>query len=237
LNRSVRYLAIFHDAGDLADPASLDIDLLTEDYYILHTILNGGPLMCVRPTKGGRFPLVINRLKLRIGVRFPGDNYLDADWMRHLLATRQLDTRDCYRVSPDQEFYVWAYHALVHKRSLDAGSKQRLESMAADHGIDGWTQAALDDERQAATLLREFLEQHGWSSARPLDPAVFYNCRLKNERPSMSRDTILRINSAVAVMAQRLGGSVQTIYWYLRDGMLMRAPWLSKVKHTLRPGR
>ncbi len=235
LNRAANYVAIHYGDDNLAATAEdkADIDILTEDYYVVHTILSSGRFMRPKLPNGGRISVRIGQQTVQVGLRFPGDNYFDEAWSRRLLSTRVFDDCGYYRPADEETFWVLAYHELMRRGVPGSQVRQRLLSMADSRGLAEWKRCFLEDEEKGRRRMVELLEERGIACPRPLDRGVpMYPVDKSGQ--SRLQFTVAGWQNSISVFAQRLSSAVQTAYWPVRDGLLIRAPWLSKVKHWRR---
>ncbi len=236
LNRATRYVAINYIDDGLPGAAGRDVDLdiLTEDYYAAHTVLNSGRFPRVKPPHGGRIPVRVGDRVVSVGLRFPGDNYFDEAWARRLLATRILDELGFYRPADDETFRVIAYHALMHTRAPGAPLLERLRSMASASGLTDWERCLSDDWQAGRERMLSLLTAEGIGCPLPLDRAVPIRRGMETERHgvrSTANDCTL---APSALLARTSATGCRQPIGPLRDGLLLRAPWLNKVKHWRR---
>lgn len=232
LNHAVLY-AVMRDSESLPGVRSLqgrrEIELMTDEYHALHTILNARPLLRAAP-HGGKFRVSVGAGHIEVGIRSVGDQYYDPRWARELLASRALDSRGFYRLSDRDHFETLAYHAIVHEPTLGNEVKDVLSGIAARLGTDSWTRAVLDDPRKVKTLLDQLLQERGYSYVRPLDATVFYNSQfLRSRRPTV-REKTAGLRKWFFAMGRRLTGPIIGGYLRARDRALLRAPWVRTVK-------
>lgn len=235
LNRATRYLAINYIDDGLPGAAGQDVelDILTEDYYAAHTVLNSGRYPRVKPQHGGRVPVRLDDRVVSIGLRFPADNYFDEAWARRLLASRVLDPHGFYRPADEDTFWVLAYHALLHTRAPGAPLQERLLSMARAGGLADWERCLEEDWQAGRDRMLSLLASRGIACPEPLDRAVPIR-RVNGHEPPGLRRAANDCARAIGAAGQEFSGRLQTAYWPLRDSLLLRAPWLNKVKHWRR---
>ncbi|NND55202.1 MAG: hypothetical protein HKN56_09575, partial [Gammaproteobacteria bacterium] len=235
LNRATRYVAINYVDDGLPGDAGQDVDLdvLTEDYYAAHTVLHSGRFPRIKLQHGGRVPVRLGDRRVSVGLRFPGDNYLDEAWARRLLKTRVLDERGFYRPADEESFWVVVYHALMHTREPGRQLQDRLLSMAGARGLTDWERCLGDDWQAGRDRMLSLLRARGVRCPEPLDRAVPAGHSKHHERGRI-RNVASDCVRAISAVGHEFSSRVQTAYWPLRDGLLLRAPWLHKVKHWRR---
>ena len=235
LNRATRYVAINYVDDDLPGAAGreIDIDILTTDYYAAHTVLDSGRFPRLKFAHGGRVPVRLGRRRAAVGLRFPGDDYFDEAWARRLLDNRVLDDRGFYRLPDEEIFWVLAYHGLMHEPRLGEHMRQRLLSMAVARGLTEWEACLREGGDTASMRMRSLLAARGISCPEPLDRAVVFRHGGYAGRKDL-KYAAQRCAGAIDAARRAVGSRVQAAYWPLRDGLLLRAPWLRKVKHWRR---
>ena len=108
-----------------------DLDILVNDYYLFkkisdchsykkknyNFISNSGDPVDENGIKVSNY-VKINHKKIRIDVRFIGDNYFDSNWQKKILITRKLGS--LYFV-PNKENFIYSliYHIVFHKGYID----------------------------------------------------------------------------------------------------------------------
>lgn len=210
------------------------VNLMAEDYYALHTVLNARIPSQVAP-HGGTFRVAIGGREVPVGLRFAGDQYYDARWAKELLATRVLDPRGFYRPNDKHMLATLAYHALMHKPNMSRVDKQHLLHMSARMGVASWTEETLRDSYRTKQLLDEFLSQRGYAYVKPLDTTVYFNADLLEKNYSgVQQQKANMLRRRIADIVRRLKGTMLAWYWHARDRVLLRAPWLRSVKRWIR---
>ena len=177
LNLSTNYL-LLGPIEDNPEPSNNTLELLCDDYGVMHTILNNGPTMRAKPRHGGSLPVRVAGRFISVGARFSGDNYLDIRWQRHLLETRIYNERGFYLPSFQERFDLLAYLSIVHTQFRSQAIKDALAYSAIATGHSDWTRTALDNNDIVRQLLTTQIENRGFNICRPLDQDVFYNQQL-----------------------------------------------------------
>jgi hypothetical protein len=178
LNHTVRYVVLRNFEGlphSLHVGSHEDVDLLTDDYQELISVMNARPHVRCVPPRGGPYWVKISGEDMWFDLRFVGDRYYNPTWAREILDRRVWNEGGFFSPSDEDYFESLAYHAVVHKESLSAEYRQRLAAMASSLGRPGWDASALEDPAQVKALLAKILEGQGCGYCRPRDVNVFYN--------------------------------------------------------------
>ncbi|MCP3919752.1 MAG: hypothetical protein GY711_29815, partial [bacterium] len=228
LHETVRYVAL--GGGGRA------LELLTDDYHSLHTILNAHPCAGTAPDHGGAFRVSVGGVLTLVGIRLVGDGWLDTKWQEDLLESRVLAGDGAFRPSEHDAFPVLAYRVCVQTPRPSHADRERVEQSARRLGHVGWTADALMDPPRAKAMLDGLLRARGYTYARPRDPTVFCNHRfLQSPRPDLRRAADLaRLGWHRA--ARQTVGLVRAQYLRVRDRALLAAPWVRGLKRALRRG-
>lgn len=176
-----------------------DIDLLTSSYRDIVAMARARPLTGVLPRHGGRFHVDIGGAPVVCDIRVVGDGYYPARWGEALLASRRR-YKDLTWVPSEPEYHEsLLYHALVHKPSLSAEYRARLDDMASKLQMPERTLG--DDPERPRKVLFDVLSQRGFEVATPKDPTVFFNHRIVDSRAPL----LMRLIDAVHRRAYRVG--------------------------------
>jgi hypothetical protein len=230
LNCSVDYVVLHGLERLLGDEQSSEtIELLTSNYIELIAVTNARPLLRQIPRWGGAFVLRIAGRDAVVGIRFIGDRYFDPAWQRAVLERRELCRDGCFVPATDDAFETLAYHLLIHTRSPSERDKKRLTRLARAVGRPEWTHAALDDPRQARTLLDGVLRARGHILVRPRDPLAFYNFRLVGASCPAIRHALADLRSIGTKWCHLGSAHVRGRYFAARDGLARAAPWIRRL--------
>lgn len=231
LNNAVEYVVLNSDvirSGDSETP----IELATGDYYGLHTILSNRRYLPLLPEEGCTLPVLIAGKRRMIGLRFAGDRFIDPDWMQDLLANRVLDSEGYYRADEPNHFLITAYCACA-LRGGPLNLREFLEHAPPPSGRFG----AVRDFRSPAELqrlVRRELDERSINHTKPLDPTVCYKDLSKDMIAADDRFAALKLSAAR--FRARCGEYLAARYWWVRDGIIFYAPWISQARNALRSG-
>ena len=229
LNVGVDYAVI----GDPAIGSTHPIQLLTDQYHTLHTVLNARPLLGSPPPCGGSFAVRIAARTVVFGLRIVGDGFLDPRWAAEYLAARELGADGVYRASSRDAFATCCYRAIVHAPCLCAGDKAQIAKMAQSLGLAGWSLAELADPLRVKERLDELLRARGISYTRPRDPAVFVNFAALGSRWPLVRRAFAAARRWCYTVRRGTLGFAKAGYLRTRDRFLRRAPVLRRLKNAL----
>ncbi|HEU4418682.1 MAG TPA: hypothetical protein VFT55_07060, partial [Planctomycetota bacterium] len=234
LNVGVDYVVIGNPASSGAGMGGPHpIQLLTDQYHALHTVLNARPLLGSPPPSGGSFAVSIAGGTVVVGLRIVGDGFLDPRWAAECLAARQLGADGVYRVSATDAFATCCYHAVVHAPCLCADDKAQLAKMAQSLGLAGWSLAELADPVRVKERLDELLRERGVSYTKPRDPTVFVNFAALGSRWPRVRRVFAAARRWCYAVLRGAVGFAKAGYLRTRDRFLRRAPVLRRLKNAL----
>jgi hypothetical protein len=236
LNVSVEYVVIGDPAASAGTPPARRArrtQFLTDDYYALHTVLNARPVLGTPPSHGGTFTVPIAGRNVSVGLRMVGDGFIDPEWARHCLATRELGEGDVYRTRGLDALATFCYRAIVHSPRLTASDRAEMAAMARPLGLAGWSLAELADPRLVKERLDDLLGSRGISYVRPLDTSVFVNFHaLGSPWPLASRAAgAARRWSYLSLRGS--AGLAKAHYLTARSRILRRVPALRSLKRAL----
>ena len=229
LNNAVNYVVLNSDVARTNDTQHA-IELATDDYYGLHTLLSNRNYLPLLPEQGCSLPVMIAGQKRMIGLRYVGDRFIDPDWMQELLINRKLDEGGYYRADDANHFLVTAYCALALRR----GPLNMREFLATAPPPSGSFRRLreTDSPAELQRLLRQDLQDRMINHPKPLDPTVCYN-DLRTDMRSAS-DTLANWKLAGARIRTRCSEQLAAQYWRIRDGIIFYAPWISQARNALR---
>ncbi len=240
LNLAVEYVAIRYDRMVPDDPelSAAPIEIITADPYAVHTILSSGAYVPVRSRAGGYVEVAVAGESRRVGIRSPGDHYLDDAWMRRLLEMRSRDADGVYAPADGEEFWLLAYHCAVHGAKLSTPVRQQLRHLApiATPTLDADLFNDKADQVKILQVLVECLRARNLDFPVPLDIAVGYGSAAS--RPGILNTSLVsRTRRRAASALWKTRARLETVYYWLRDHFLSAAPWLGDLKRVLSPAR
>ncbi|MGI9308109.1 MAG: hypothetical protein ACR2P6_02535, partial [Gammaproteobacteria bacterium] len=230
LNNAANYVVLNTDALQSKD-SNITIQIATDDYYGLHTLLSNQHYLPLLAEYGGTLPVQIAGRKRLIGLRYIGDRFIDPDWMQELLINRVLDPSGYYRADDRNHFLITAYCALVLRSAPLRFRKFLKRAPTAPAGRF----SALDEKSKIAqlqTLLRQELHDRRINHPVPSDPTACYN-GLRADL-SRARGTIDSLRISTARARARCGDFLAVHYWRFRDNVILFAPWISHARNALR---
>ncbi|MDX1645743.1 MAG: class I SAM-dependent methyltransferase [Longimicrobiales bacterium] len=172
LNRSVRYVVTgAPGAPPEADVLHLpEVNLLTDDYLTLHTVLNPRPRLPW--PRGGRVRVRIGGRWVEVGVRFVGDGFYPSQMAERLLEASG-PVRGGRRQPPaGEDLLARAYQLCVHDGGGDPDQRRRLDELAARLGVERWPDGPSGGVGVTLPALLRWLEESGVSAVEPQDPMV-----------------------------------------------------------------
>ena len=156
-----------------------DIDVFTSDYANCKLIVNGLPAVNEsRP----HFLVCINGIKVYIDVWNSDNKYYDARWSENMLDTRQLSADKVYKLSPENQFYEFIYHCLIHKKELRKDYDTTAHALFVKLGLDKKYDITQYDSPFDLyfELLKNFMAHNHYAFVKPVDPTVFFSDKLMN---------------------------------------------------------
>jgi len=227
LNEVVPYVVIsaadpINASADAAEP----VEILTEQYHELITILNARHRHGTAPTVGGRFRISVAGRPVEVIIRRVGDGLLDEVWEREILERRQWEPQGYYRLAPSDAFELRAYRTLVHRAHVSSADRTALAHAAQQIGATRWTEDSLASPDQAKALLDELMERNGRDYVRPRDLGVFFNHRFIGRTWPTLRAVSDVVQRMIRSAVDGAIGRAKHGYLRSRDQILQAAPWI-----------
>ena len=134
LNHTINYVAINYDVISPTEQFRGDssLDVLTDECLPAHMILNSGRRIRAHSLISGQVRVTVGDTVIRVGIRFPGDDYFGADWAGQLLDSRVAGADGHYQPREQEKFWLLAYHQLSSQRSLTRKTRALLASLGAE---------------------------------------------------------------------------------------------------------
>jgi hypothetical protein len=235
LNATTDYVVLprLHSAGapEVSDVAH-GIQILSDDYHSLHTILGARSDFCVPAAVGGGFTVRVGGRPLSIGIRFVGDRFIDPSWARECLRSRVLGETGIFELDPRNAGAVELYRSLIHRRP-ESGRDAQLVSAAAEV-VDPSCSRELHDDAvgRGRSVLDRFLSDHGYAIVAPLDPFVpFVDTGRGRGAASFGR---AHGSSRRLMLAARhhIAGRGRETYLRVHDRLIRRHPSIRRLKQV-----
>lgn len=156
-----------HDKGD--------VDLLCEDRKKLMSLANGIPIW----ESENFYHVTVGGKKVLFDVRERGENYMDERWIDNILNNASNESVS-FLFSPNKEDYFFShlYYALVNKEVFPEKYHLRLQSIAAEIGVEEFL---VDNDRidnsKALSLLKGYLLANNYLFQYPTDSSVYLNVK------------------------------------------------------------
>ena len=222
LNHTINYVAINYDVTSPTEGfrGESSLDVLTDEYFPAHLILNSGGRIRAHSSKSRQVPVTVGDTVIRVGIRFPGDDYFDANWARQLLDSRVAGADGYYQPREREEFWLLANHQLSRQRSLTRNTRAHLASLVAELGFHELNDIE-PDNAGFRRLLAERLRQRGIDF---------------HESPVSLSQNLATGRKRVRSALQHSWASLRSNFYVVRDMILNRAPWPWVVRRSLRNG-
>ncbi len=231
LNQALRYVVVSPGAPIAAlEECGECVELLTDRYSDLYTILGARHRSGVAPPDGGTFRLSVRGRRREVILRRVGDQLVSDPWALELLDSRELDPLGFYRLTPLAAFELQAYRALLHRARLSAAEREALSRAGRAVGAAGWTADRLADPEGARELLQELLEADGRAVVRPRDLGIYFNHRRLGRSWPIVRDAADAARGRGRAGVHLVTGSLYTGYHRARDRVLAEAPWIRQLR-------
>jgi hypothetical protein len=229
LNDAVDYVVLrnFEQLpDDLEVGPHTDVDLLVDDYHEAIRVLNARPMSGLVPRWGGRFTVRLAGNDVVFDLRFVGDGYYDERWQRRLLERRRLRDGGFYAPAVDDYLDSLAYHAVVHKRTVDRDYPARLATLACTVNRPEWSTEVLASPQDMGRVVRRMVDERGYRFVRPRDVTVFYNFHNVGARHPWLRRKLAGLHRATVVNVVRLVSPLVRFWRTMRRDLIARHPSL-----------
>lgn len=231
LNRAVEYVMVTGPDRPPFLGKDTELNLLAADGRALHTVLRAQPKEPA--SAGGSFRVPIGQGKAAIGLRNPQDGFFPAAFAWRILRSRKLAAGGVFVPDEREAFGALAYHELMHRRAPERVTFECLLSQAEKLGIAGWTSTEAANPQALRSLLRAELAQAGEDFTRPLDADVYFNRSIAGLDGSWPVTGAAVIARNFMRLQQRAKYSMRSLYWDMRDRLLIAAPGLRTLKRRL----
>ena len=234
LNRAVAYVVTGAAGVRAHDPVlhARHVNLLTDDYLALHGVLDARPR---HPwPHGGAYRIRIADRWVSVRVRFVGDRFYDPGWAKHLLASRRMDQDGRYRLPDRDDFEALVHDLFVHQKRRSTQDLQRLSALALELGITDWPSDPSAPPRLVKPWVDRWLTERGFTSPEPLDLSVGYDASFAAAGEAATRRGDTAAARRMAWWRHRARQAVRSCCWLARDQLLIRAPWLRRVKRRVK---
>jgi hypothetical protein len=230
LNNAVDYVVLNTDAVH-PDNSNITIQLATDNYYGLHTLLSSRNYLPLLPEYGCTLPVNIGGQQRQIGLRHVGDRFLDPDWMQEILSNRVLDYNGYYRADETNHFLLTTYCAYA-LRSAPLNIEQFLKYAPLPPPGRFSTVKNRNDIAELQQALRHELHDRQINHPQPMDATVCFN----GLRQDMSKRTSTAESARLSATRSwaHIGALVAAQYWRIRDTVILFAPWISQARNALR---
>ena len=138
--------------------------------------------------------------KVKIDIRYVGDNYYDKTWQMQMLRTKVMNKNGFWTMNQENYFYSLIYHAILQKSSLSDEYFCRLVVMAKSAGFE------VDKEADLLQLLEDMMQKNGYKFVYPQDGSVPNRFNMLSNKPSGKVKWIIR---KILIKPQ------ESIYWHL----------------------
>jgi hypothetical protein len=208
------------------------MQLLCDDYLSMHKVLGARADVGAAPETGGGFTVLVGGSRLRVGLRFAGDRFLDPRWARACLDSRVRTERRCYELDASNDAAVRLYRTLFHRSRLTGHDIDVLAdaSRLLQPGLDLTDLDAAAVVSAATSLLDNFMAGSGYAAVEPMDSLVPF-VRERRGTPTTSVDASLKFVRRRWFAARRqAGGWARLAYLRAHDGLIRRVPSIRAYK-------
>ena len=148
--------------GEILSEEHSDIDILTDDLYLVVSLLNAKIL--VYSTNRFKYGVKIGSQIIPLDLRRIDEKYYDRQWAKEILKTK---TKFKYFNIPENENYYYSllYHALIQKPFLISDYRNKLKS--------------LKNDEISIKNLKEFMAAKNYKFVNPEDKTGFYRYNIQ----------------------------------------------------------
>ena len=171
MNESIDYVIQrnFHGLEDSAHPKHTDIDLLVTKTAAAVRLINAKP--ATNDSTRKKFKVELNQTTYYVEIRDVYENYYDPIWALNILQNKNLSVNEDYFVpSVEDQIYMLAYHALLHKYDLKDDYLKQLQDLTKNN-----TDRPLNTWDDILFSLQRFLQKKEYRITIPEDKTVKIN--------------------------------------------------------------
>jgi hypothetical protein len=134
-----------------------DIDFLVNDHRKVAYFLNAKKMS--KGTQRVNYQIVVKNKKIRVDLRYIGDNYFDIFWQDNCLKNRTLNKDNIYVLDNKNSYYSLIYHSFIHKKIFPIKYLDKFN-------------LSIDELKNK---LYEFMYENNYKMVEPHDVTLYFN--------------------------------------------------------------